>query len=428
MHMYEKLIARRAHRLREHGRGPQHALRGPLVPAHHPAGRERRGRGALHDARQRRHRRRGDPRGARARLSRSTARRCTSTALHAATTTSARTARSTTPTRRSRPRRTRRRCGTARWTASISTVATDGICTPLVHQDPGQAHRRHDRRQRRRRAARLGDVHRDGGEARLLAGAVRRPDLGQRRPHHGALSAQGRDRRGQRRRYRASSIPASAARCAWKTCTRPTTARGKARESARWPSLPCCAARWWSTTAVARRPQGRPAPPAQDLAGDSEKDVFMKVARFHKFGGPEVLVHEEAPKPAPKPGEALVRVRAVGINHVDLDHRAGTSRIPLTFPSYSDAVRRRSRRRSRAVQGGRPRCWSPVAFLAEGASCASPGATTCASRKATSASTSRAATPSTSPHPPAVSFRSRTPSPTTPPQPVRSSSRPPGTC
>ncbi|HTG98248.1 MAG TPA: zinc-binding dehydrogenase [Burkholderiales bacterium] len=59
---------------------------------------------------------------------------------------------------------------------------------------------------------------------------------------------------------------------------------------------------------------------------------MMKVARFHKFGGPEVLLYEEAPKPTPKPGEALVRVRAVGINHVDLDHRAGTSRIPLTFP------------------------------------------------------------------------------------------------
>jgi NADPH:quinone reductase-like Zn-dependent oxidoreductase len=58
----------------------------------------------------------------------------------------------------------------------------------------------------------------------------------------------------------------------------------------------------------------------------------VRVAWFHKFGGPEVLVHEEAPKPVPKPGEALVRVRAVGINHVDLDHRAGTSRIPLTFP------------------------------------------------------------------------------------------------
>lgn len=58
----------------------------------------------------------------------------------------------------------------------------------------------------------------------------------------------------------------------------------------------------------------------------------MKVAWFHKCGGPEVLVHEDAPKPAPRPGEALVRVRAVGINHVDLDHRAGTSRIPIKFP------------------------------------------------------------------------------------------------
>jgi NADPH:quinone reductase-like Zn-dependent oxidoreductase len=58
----------------------------------------------------------------------------------------------------------------------------------------------------------------------------------------------------------------------------------------------------------------------------------VKVAWFHKYGAPEVLVHEEAPKPAPRPGEALVRVRAVGINHVDLDHRAGTSRIPVTFP------------------------------------------------------------------------------------------------
>src|SRR5688572_33207227 len=59
---------------------------------------------------------------------------------------------------------------------------------------------------------------------------------------------------------------------------------------------------------------------------------MMKVAWFHKFGGPEVLVHEEARKPAPKPGEALVRERAVGSNHVDLDHRAGTSRILVTFP------------------------------------------------------------------------------------------------
>ena len=58
----------------------------------------------------------------------------------------------------------------------------------------------------------------------------------------------------------------------------------------------------------------------------------MKVAWFHRFGGPEVLVCEETARPSPGAGEAVVRVRAVGINHVDLDHRAGTSRIPVIFP------------------------------------------------------------------------------------------------
>lgn len=58
----------------------------------------------------------------------------------------------------------------------------------------------------------------------------------------------------------------------------------------------------------------------------------MKAAWFHRFGGPGVLVCEEAPKPAPGSGEAVVRVRAAGINHVDLDIRAGTSRIAVTFP------------------------------------------------------------------------------------------------
>jgi NADPH:quinone reductase-like Zn-dependent oxidoreductase len=58
----------------------------------------------------------------------------------------------------------------------------------------------------------------------------------------------------------------------------------------------------------------------------------MKVAWFHKYGGPEVLVCEETRQPAPGAGEAVVRVRAVGINHVDLDVRSGSSRIPLTFP------------------------------------------------------------------------------------------------
>jgi NADPH:quinone reductase-like Zn-dependent oxidoreductase len=56
------------------------------------------------------------------------------------------------------------------------------------------------------------------------------------------------------------------------------------------------------------------------------------VSWFHQFGGPEVLVCEETRKPTPEPGEAVVRVRAVGVNHVDLDVRAGSARIPVSFP------------------------------------------------------------------------------------------------
>ncbi len=60
--------------------------------------------------------------------------------------------------------------------------------------------------------------------------------------------------------------------------------------------------------------------------------MTMNVAWFHKYGGPEVLVCEETRRPVPGAGEAVVRVRATGINHVDLDVRAGTSRVPLRFP------------------------------------------------------------------------------------------------
>jgi NADPH:quinone reductase-like Zn-dependent oxidoreductase len=58
----------------------------------------------------------------------------------------------------------------------------------------------------------------------------------------------------------------------------------------------------------------------------------MQVAWFHRYGEPEELVLEETECPTPGPGEALVRVRAVGVNHVDLDVRAGTARIPMQFP------------------------------------------------------------------------------------------------
>lgn len=58
----------------------------------------------------------------------------------------------------------------------------------------------------------------------------------------------------------------------------------------------------------------------------------MKAVRFHEYGPPEVLVYEEVTSPRPGPGEAVVRVHAVGVNHVDLDMRSGVSRYPLPLP------------------------------------------------------------------------------------------------
>lgn len=54
----------------------------------------------------------------------------------------------------------------------------------------------------------------------------------------------------------------------------------------------------------------------------------MKAVRLHKYGGPEVLVYEDAPKPELKAGEVLVRVHAVGINPPDLYLREGYKTLP----------------------------------------------------------------------------------------------------
>ncbi len=60
----------------------------------------------------------------------------------------------------------------------------------------------------------------------------------------------------------------------------------------------------------------------------------MKAIRLHARGGPEQLVYEDAPRPAPGPGDALVRVYATGITGTELtwdqtyQHPDGSLRIP----------------------------------------------------------------------------------------------------
>lgn len=64
----------------------------------------------------------------------------------------------------------------------------------------------------------------------------------------------------------------------------------------------------------------------------------MKAVRFHHHGPSDVLRYEDAPDPAPQPGEVLVRVRACALNHLDLWARRGLPhvRIPLPHISGSD--------------------------------------------------------------------------------------------
>ena len=54
----------------------------------------------------------------------------------------------------------------------------------------------------------------------------------------------------------------------------------------------------------------------------------MKAVRQHEFGGPEVLIYEDAPVPELQGGEVLVRVHAVGLNPPDWYLRDGYKMLP----------------------------------------------------------------------------------------------------
>ena len=58
---------------------------------------------------------------------------------------------------------------------------------------------------------------------------------------------------------------------------------------------------------------------------------MVHAIRFHKTGGPEVLVWEEVNVGKPGPGEARIRHTAVGLNFVDIYNRSGL--YPVQLPS-----------------------------------------------------------------------------------------------
>jgi NADPH:quinone reductase len=51
----------------------------------------------------------------------------------------------------------------------------------------------------------------------------------------------------------------------------------------------------------------------------------MKAIRVHHAGGPEVLQIEELPRPQPRPGWVLIRVKAFGLNRSEMYTRQGFS-------------------------------------------------------------------------------------------------------
>ncbi len=59
----------------------------------------------------------------------------------------------------------------------------------------------------------------------------------------------------------------------------------------------------------------------------------VKVVRFHKFGGPEVLRIEEIDNPIPKAGEVRIKVEAFGLNRAETLFRSGNYLEQPTFPS-----------------------------------------------------------------------------------------------
>ncbi len=58
----------------------------------------------------------------------------------------------------------------------------------------------------------------------------------------------------------------------------------------------------------------------------------MRVVRFHEYGNPEVLRLETIPDPHPREDEVLIRVRACGVNHIDVMLRSGRLRLPGQQP------------------------------------------------------------------------------------------------
>lgn len=61
----------------------------------------------------------------------------------------------------------------------------------------------------------------------------------------------------------------------------------------------------------------------------------MKAVTFHDYGDTDVLRYEDFPEPGAGPGEVLIQVKACGVNHLDLQVRAGLTPAKPPLPHIS---------------------------------------------------------------------------------------------
>jgi NADPH:quinone reductase len=64
----------------------------------------------------------------------------------------------------------------------------------------------------------------------------------------------------------------------------------------------------------------------------------VKVIRVHAYGGPDVLRVEEVEVPRPGPGQALVRIEAVGVNFMEIYQRTGHYKVTPPFTPGTEAA------------------------------------------------------------------------------------------
>jgi NADPH:quinone reductase len=64
----------------------------------------------------------------------------------------------------------------------------------------------------------------------------------------------------------------------------------------------------------------------------------VRLVRVHAHGGAEVLQVEEAEVPHAGPGQALLRIEAVGVNFIEIYHRTGLYKLPVPFTPGTEAA------------------------------------------------------------------------------------------